>query len=835
MGDVKTCTITNDDIAPQLTVIKHVINDNGGSATATAFTMTVTGSSPSPASFPGAESPGTAVSLNAGSYSVNETGPGGYASSQTAGCSGSMNVGDVKTCTITNDDIAPQLTVIKHVINDNGGSATATAFTMTVTGSSPSPASFPGAESPGTMVSLNAGSYSVNETGPGGYASSQTAGCSGSMNVGDVKTCTITNDDIAPQLTVIKHVINDNGGSATATAFTMTVTGSSPSPASFPGAESPGTVVSLNAGSYSVNETGPGGYASSQTAGCSGSMNVGDVKTCTITNDDIAPQLTVIKHVINDNGGSATATAFTMTVTGSSPSPASFPGAESPGTVVSLNAGSYSVNETGPGGYASSQTAGCSGSMNVGDVKTCTITNDDIAPQLTVIKHVINDNGGSATATAFTMTVTGSSPSPASFPGAESPGTAVTLNAGSYSVNETGPGGYASSQTAGCSGSMNVGDVKTCTITNNDIAPATATSTATSTATATGTATATVTSAPMATSTATNSPTNTATPCPQGGCPTNTPTPTPDPNAAPVRMVKDTNGDVAEPIDLANLWLCKSPAPCTNNGEGHLDVAEMVLNVGGDPDGVGAFEFQVKYDNHIFDIQICEGSSPLNPDGSCAAPVPGDPQHWLYSTGRVAGAPGIGGCAATIITENDIRFGCVSKNPADGNGNPIVTTGVQTDGIAATIHLLPKADLVNRMTPGNNNGAIRTVLDEGCEVADIWGHPLSTGQLDALGREIPLNGILPGGLVADCADVTVTVRILEGDMNLDCAVTVADDQIEASHFGAFFGSLLYQPWYDLEPAIKDGDVDIKDLQKVFGRNGSICAAPVPPQDPQPTP
>jgi hypothetical protein len=307
------------------------------------------------------------------------------------------------------------------------------------------------------------------------------------------------------------------------------------------------------------------------------------------------------------------------------------------------------------------------------------------------------------------------------------------------------------------------------------------------------------------------------------------------PSEPPVRMVKDTNGDLSESIDLANLWLCKSPAPCVNNGEGHLDVSEMILNVGGDPDGVGAFEFQVKYDNHIFDIQICEGSAPLNPDGTCAAPVPGDPAHWLYSTGRVEGAPGIGGCAATIITENDVRFGCVSKNPVDGNGDPIITTGVQTDGVAATIHLWPKADLVNRLTPGNNNGAIRTILDEGCEVADIWGHPLSTGATDALGREIPLDGILPGGLVSDCADLTVTVRILEGDMNLDCQVTVADDQIEASHYGAMFGNLLYQPWYDLEPAIKDGDVDIKDLQKVFGRNGSMCAAPIPPQDPEPGP
>ena len=29
-GDDKTCTITNDDIAPKLTLVKTVVNDNGG-------------------------------------------------------------------------------------------------------------------------------------------------------------------------------------------------------------------------------------------------------------------------------------------------------------------------------------------------------------------------------------------------------------------------------------------------------------------------------------------------------------------------------------------------------------------------------------------------------------------------------------------------------------------------------------------------------------------------------------------------------------------------------------------------------------------------------------
>jgi len=177
---------------------------------------------------------------------------------------------------------------------------------------------------------------------------------------------------------VIKHVVNNNGATATAANFTMTVTGSSPSPASFAGAESPGTTVTLNAGSYSVSESGPGGYAASFSADCTGSIASGETKTCTVTDDDIQPKLIVINHVINNNGGTATAANFTMTVTGSNPSPASFAGTESPGTTLTLNAGSYSVSETGPSGYVSSLSASCSGSIAVGETRTCTVTNDDV-------------------------------------------------------------------------------------------------------------------------------------------------------------------------------------------------------------------------------------------------------------------------------------------------------------------------------------------------------------------------------------------------------------------------------------------------------------------------
>ncbi len=774
IGDAKTCTITNNDIAPTLTVNKVVVNDNGGTATVSSFTLKIDGNT---------VTSGVPNAVTVGGHVVSETAVAGYGGTISGDCDGAGNVtlaiGQTKTCTITNNDIAPTLTVNKVVVNDNGGTATVSSFTLKIDGNT---------VTSGVPNAVTVGGHVVSETAVAGYGGTISGDCDGAGNVtlaiGQTKTCTITNNDIQPQLTVIKHVINDNAGTSVASNFTLTVTGSSPSPASFPGAESPGTVVSLNAGSYSVGETGPSGYTLSASSDCAGMIAVGQTKTCTMTNDDNAPTsgtLTVIKQVTNNNGGAATPGSFTIHVKSGGVDVAGSPQPGSAlGTAYTLGAGTYVVSEDANSGYTGTITGACTagGSVTIaaGDAKTCTITNDDIQPQLTVIKHVINDNAGTSVASDFTLTVTGSSPSPASFPGAESPGTSVSLNAGAYSVGETGPSGYTQSLSSGCSGTIAVGQTKTCTMTNDDNGPV--------------------------------------------------------PSGTPVRMVKDTDGNTDESFEMANLFLCQGNS-CIANGEGHLDVNEVVLNVGGDPDGVGAFEFQLKFDHKIFDILICEGSALLDPDGTCDDDQLPPAEHWLYSTGRIPGAAGVGGCAATIVTENDIRFGCVSKNPQ----NPVViTNGVQTDGIAAIIHVTPESDLVNRLTPGNNNGVIRTLLNENCELADIWGHPLSSSPpLDALGREILLQGVVTGGIVEDCADITITVRILEGDMNLDCKVDVLDDQAIASHYSAFFGALMYQPWYDLEPALKDFDVDIKDLQKVFGRNGSTCAAPIPLQDPLPSP
>jgi Prealbumin-like fold domain len=100
--------------------------------------------------------------------------------------------------TLDIDNAPPGLIVIKNVINDDGGTAAAADFTITVDDPGSNPSSFAGAAAPGTLVVVDAGAYSVSEIGPAGYAETQSSDCSGTIASGQTKTCTITNDDIAP-------------------------------------------------------------------------------------------------------------------------------------------------------------------------------------------------------------------------------------------------------------------------------------------------------------------------------------------------------------------------------------------------------------------------------------------------------------------------------------------------------------------------------------------------------------------------------------------------------------------------------------------------------------
>jgi uncharacterized repeat protein (TIGR01451 family) len=462
-GENVTCAFNNVRQAATVTVIKNVVNDNGGTKVAGDFTMHVTGANPSSSTFAGSAT-GTVVTVDPGvQYSVTEDAVTGYTGSSSTDCTGTVAAGQNKTCTVTNNDVQPKLTVTKVVVNNNGGTGVVSDFPL-----------FVGATgvTSGVQNGFNAGAYVVSETSQSGYTGTIAGDCAGNgsitLVVGDVKSCTITNDDQAASLTVIKHVVNDNGGTKEASDFTLNVTGGNASPASFPGNEN-GTGVSLDAGSYSVSEDAVNGYAVSYSADCSGSLAPGEHKTCTVTNNDIQPKLTVTKVVVNDNGGTKEVTDFPLFVDQT--------GVTS-GVQNGFNAGAHVVSETNVSGYTATITGDCDANGNItltaGQTASCTITNNDSAPSLHLRKIVVNNNGGTALGTDWTLSATG----PTSLSGSTPVDSGASFDAGTYTLSETGPNGYAASAWTCVGGSQNgnsislsLGESATCTITNDDIAP----------------------------------------------------------------------------------------------------------------------------------------------------------------------------------------------------------------------------------------------------------------------------------------------------------------------------------------------------------------------------
>jgi hypothetical protein len=246
-----------------------------------------------------------------------------------------------------------------------------------------------------------------------------------------------------------------------------------------------------------------------------------------------------------------------------------------------------------------------------------------------------------------------------------------------------------------------------------------------------------------------------------------------------------------------NLFISTVPGP----NQGSLMVIEHVDGVttaGGI--GIGAYEFQVEFDSFV--IQSVNPTDIIFTAGSTTSTPP------FPALGR-----GLPNCSMTIPAENSVRFGCVTLGQNQGpNGSFDL----------ARLELVPSADDLKDLFPGNDNGIPTLIKDNQCELADRLGHPLP-GSVNSAGQ-LPV-----------CGDLYVTVRILEGDLNLDCVVDVNDEALIAAHYGAFFGSALYNKWFDLEPRFHDLDIDIKDVQKVFGRDGSTCQNPKPAQTPVPPP
>jgi uncharacterized repeat protein (TIGR01451 family) len=466
-GETVKCTFTNTKRGA-LVVIKHVVKDNGGTATASAWSMHVKqgGSDISGSPFAGAESPGTSNVVTPGTYNVSESGgPSGYALTYSGDCDSSGNVtvpaGQTKTCTLTNDDIAPQLTVIKHVVKDNGGTAVASDWTMQIKQGASVVHSFAGAESPGTTRSVTVGSYKVVETGgPSGYVLAYSGDCDSSGNVtvalGEQKTCTLTNDDQAATLIVKKIVVNDNGGSKSASDFSFQVNGGTAQ--SFEGDGQ--NDLSVAAGTYTVTEPAVAGYATSYDNCSNVVIPSGGTATCTITNNDQAATLIVKKVVVNDNGGTKAASDFSFQVNGGSAQSFEADGQNE----LAVSAGTYSVTEPAVAGYATSYDNCSNVVVPNGGSATCTITNDDQAGRLIVKKVVVNDDGGTATADDFSFAVNGGAAQAFEADGQNE----LTVNSWTYYFTEPAHDEYATSYDNCSNVVVPNGGSATCTITNDD-------------------------------------------------------------------------------------------------------------------------------------------------------------------------------------------------------------------------------------------------------------------------------------------------------------------------------------------------------------------------------
>ncbi len=122
----------------------------------------------------------------------------------------------------------------------------------------------------------------------------------------------------------------------------------------------------------------------------------GDECVSTLVCPDPQPttaSLTVIKDVLNDEGGTALPGDFTMMISPSSnPSQNNFAGSIA-GTIVTINPGPYSVSESGPGGYTGTPSSECSGNAIAGESYTCEILNNDDPPKPEpTIEHFLSYN-----------------------------------------------------------------------------------------------------------------------------------------------------------------------------------------------------------------------------------------------------------------------------------------------------------------------------------------------------------------------------------------------------------------------------------------------------------
>lgn len=320
-----------------ITVIKQVINNDGGTAVGSDFDLKINDqvvAQGAPHSYAAGETYEISEDMHTDGY--RQTGvtckDADHVSTEHPFV---LEAGAEIICAVTNDDLPAYVTLTKEVVNDDGGTANASDFTLMLNG---------GVVAQNDRMRLPANTvYAATEAPHSGYVLSQLT-CSdqngpiagnGSfmLQLGQDVTCTFTNDDVGtPQLPVVdteepakghikikKYIINDNGGQATTENFEYLANG-----------------VKMIEGEYREFESGhyftltenyglPGykltsircydAYSEAE-IGHPFILRADQWVVCRMINNDLPPTISVYKQVINNNGGTKTAEDFALSING---------------------------------------------------------------------------------------------------------------------------------------------------------------------------------------------------------------------------------------------------------------------------------------------------------------------------------------------------------------------------------------------------------------------------------------------------------------------------------------------------------------------------------------
>lgn len=478
LGEYVLCNVGNNDIAPTLTVTKVVTDNWGGGLTVSDFPLYVDGQ---------LVVSGVSVNLNAGDVVVTEDGNSGYVLADVAGDCNilgeiTLTIGETYTCTLYNNDLPAIVKVTKHVQNDDGGSAGVSDFDLFINGAEVNH----GAENMRNGNAVMTISEQMNVPGytQTGITCSDVTDKDNVVNVGNGFTsenghyyeCAVNNDDESATLQLKKTVINDDGGNNVAGDWTLTAQGQNTTYIDSPGVKGGDTMVVtqqvdvLAGDPISLSESGPTGYQASDW-NCDGGnfdndqlyIGLGENVVCEIVNDDKPASVKIVKIARNDDGGETEAKDFDLYINGRSLGS----NQTAAGTINSTDTYAtydlpavdsnklYTLSEDIEDGYELEAIA-CfvmtrDGEKQIehpftpseGEQIVCKLLNNDKPAKVTLIKKVINDDGGKARQDQWLLRADG----PTTLEGRDNTyslhtGYSAQASAGWYYLSEVGNSGY---------------------------------------------------------------------------------------------------------------------------------------------------------------------------------------------------------------------------------------------------------------------------------------------------------------------------------------------------------------------------------------------------------